>query len=196
MYDFCGNVYEHAELGPFFESDIEWHLDEEEQSVGGEEDPTKRVRRCKTPVLIPDDGVTPGFKGPVESGYMLPCLQSFSPGPKRCPLCGIPLPVDTAEIKVAPGELEPVTVEEREAAEARIRKESKRKAEYLDLVLTARKNNYKTGYSAIVFRSKYGYFPPKGWKEEIEMALGPHVSAHAQEPLYQSTTNRLEAGSL
>lgn len=167
IHDHTGNLFEFQDKGAFFESEIDWQLDGDPIKLS-EEDKSRKVYTCKNAVEISDLGVHPGFRGPVDKGWMLPCLQPFSPGPKQCPNCGIPLVVNTKEIAVEEGELQEITQEMREAAEANIRAESKRKAEYLDLVRLAKQRGYKSGYALVVFRSKFGHFPPKGWKAECE----------------------------
>jgi DNA repair protein RadD len=170
IHDHTGNLFEFQDKGAFFESEIDWQLDGDPIKLS-EEDKARRVYTCKTEVRIPEDGVPPGFTGPVENGWLLPCMQPFSPGPKRCPNCGIPLISNTKEIEVEAGELQEITQEMREAAEAKIRAENKRKAEYLDLVRLAKQKQYRSGYSQIVFKSKYGYWPPQGWKADVEFIL-------------------------
>lgn len=167
VHDHTANLWQFEDKGPYFESEVDWQLDGDPIKLS-EGDKARRVYTCKTPVQIPEAGPLPGFNGPAEGKWMLPCLRPFSPGPKRCPYCGIPLERDTKEIEVEAGELQEITPEMRAAAEEKMRAESKRKAEYLDLVRLAKQKNYKPGYAFIVFKAKFGHPPPKGWKAEVE----------------------------
>lgn len=171
VFDHCNGLMEFQDKGAFFESEIDWQLDGDPIRLS-EADKARRVATCKTPVEIPEMGIPPGFTGPTEGKWLLPCLRPYSPGPQRCPHCGIPIVTNSREIESEEGELREITPEMRVAAEEKLRSESKRKAWYLDLVKTARENNYKPGYPFVVFKSRYGYPPPKGWREEVEMILG------------------------
>lgn len=171
IHDHTSNLWEFQDKGPFFESEVDWQLDGDPIRLS-EAAKARRVQTCKTPVLIPESGIPFGFKGPVEGKYLLPCLRPFSPGPQRCPMCGIPLEITAKKIAVEAGELQEITQEMRAIAEEKLRAESNRKAEYLDLAKTAAVNNYRPGYAGIVFKSRYGYWPPKGWKDEVLMILG------------------------
>jgi len=159
VHDHTGCWFEHADRGPDFESDMP-----------SDEEAVPRLRKCDVPVKIGATGLAPTFRGPVESGYMLCCMDSFKPTANTsfCPLCGIPLISKAREIKQEAGDLQEITPAMRAAAEEKIRAESKRKAEYLDLMRVQKERNYKSAYAATVFRSRYNYWPPKGWKAEIE----------------------------
>jgi len=169
VLDHTGNLYEHEEKGPFFESDIDWQLDGD-PVCAKDGDSAERVRKCDTPVIVPDTGVPAGFTGEMSKNgeYMLCCFGSFPPGPKSCPYCGIPLPTRTQEIEVEEGQLQELTLEDRERMELKIRQESERKAYYLDLVKLQMEKGYRPGYAIVVFKSRFGYFPPRGWKAEVE----------------------------
>lgn len=163
VLDHCGNIYEHAEKGPFFESDIQWALDGEAVVAG---DKAGRVSTCKTPVRVPPAGVPDSFTGPVEDGWLLPCFGGFDPGPKQCPFCGIPLVVTAREIKQAAGELEEVTEAVRQESEGMLRK----KARYFELTEVAAARGYKPGYPAMAFKNEFGFWPAKGWKQQVTEA--------------------------
>lgn len=175
VLDHCGNFYEHEERGSLFESEVDWQLDGDAVKIA-EDDGARRSTKCITPVLVPDAGKPVSFQGQVKRiggrDYMLPCLNPFTPGPRECPYCGIPLERDERPVEVEAGDLEEVTPEMRRAAEDRIRAESVRKAEYLDLVRLAQAKGYKAGYPSVVFKSKHGFWPPKGWKGEVERLVG------------------------
>lgn len=169
--DHCDNVGEHESRGPFFESDIDWQLDGDPVKPT---DSAQRVSQCKRPVAVPDSGVPSWFHGELsrDRKYMLCCYFTFSPGPDRCPRCGIPIETQERKIEVEEGELKELTEEDRERMEAEIRATSERKAFYLDLVKLQVAKNYKSGYAPLVFKSKHGYWPPKGWKAEIDKIIG------------------------
>jgi hypothetical protein len=166
--DHCGNVEEHQDRGPFFESDIDWQLDGD-PCKSTEKDSAQRVSQCKRPVKVPDTGVPEWFRGELsrDRKYMLCCYYTFAPGPDQCPRCGIPLETQERKIEVEAGELKELTPEDRERMELKIRQESERKAYYLDLVKEAKKKNYRDKYAPVVFKSKYGYWPPRGWNAEV-----------------------------
>ncbi len=134
---------------------------------------------------MPDTGVPSWFKGELsrDNKYMLCCYYTFSPGPDRCPRCGIPLETQERKIEVEEGELKELTMEDRERMEAEIRATSERKAFYLDLVKLAKAKGYREGYSGIVFKSKFGHWPPKGWKAEVDRVVsgGPVVAPQEDE---------------
>lgn len=173
--DHCDNFWEHRERGSLFESEVDWQLDGDAVKIA-EDDGARRSTKCITPALVPEMGKPAGFLGSVKriSGedWMLPCFNQFTPGPSECPYCGIPLQKEERPVEVEAGQLEEVTQEEKDAMEAKIRAESVRKAEYLDLVRLAQAKGYKTGYPSVVFKSKHGFWPPKGWKGEVERLVG------------------------
>jgi superfamily II DNA or RNA helicase len=168
VMDHCGGLDEFPEA-PFFESEVDWPLDGDPVCTG-DRDSASRLATCKVPLKVPDSGVPILFHGPVsdDGKWMLPCYRAFKIGPDQCPYCGLPLEPKPRTIEVVAGELTERTAEMKAAEEEKIRKENERKAAYLDLVRMAKMKNYKPQYSSVVFKERFGYWPPKGWKEEVE----------------------------
>lgn len=182
VHDHCGGLYEFIDRGAMFESDIDWQLDGETAVRVASKDEAVSVKTCKVPVRMPFTGVPASFTGPVDGGWLLPCYRAFEAGPVACPYCGLPLEKDKRVIKTEAGELQDFDPATRITTEAQIRTDP-RKADYLDLTIIARNKGWKPGYPAMQFKAKYGYWPSKGWKHDIEQVIGC-----GQPPLERTTT--------
>lgn len=171
VHDHVGNLYEFLEQGPYFESEVDWQLDGDPVRVS-DEDKARRVRTCNVPVVLPDEGPTIGFRGPIENGYMLPCLTPFSPGPQRCPHCGIPIVTKGREIEQEDGELVEITPEVREKSIAQQNHERRMRDRYLELAMTGAKRRkangdpYSLQWPMVQFKNEFRQWPKKEWKME------------------------------
>ena len=147
---------------------MDWQLDGIPGGPG--EKAAQRVSQCKQPLEVPETGVPATFTGELsrDGRYMLCCYFAFPTGPDKCPNCGLPIESQARVVETAAGELQELTEADRAALEAEIRSTSGRKAEYLDLVATGKAKKYKPGYASFMFHQKYGFWPPKGWKAEVE----------------------------
>lgn len=181
VHDHTGNWTEFKDIGPFFESEIDWQLD---GAPPKEKD--KRISTC--------DQAVPGlpstqFTGPYINGVMYPCLKLFDYDPQltECPYCFIPLVKDEraerAAIEEEDGELVVITDDMRAAAEERIRRHSEAKAFYLDMMKKAKTRGYKPGYAFHQFTVKYGRKPERGWKAEVEYVTGKIAGPPPPPPL-------------
>ncbi len=175
VHDHTGNWTEFADIGPFFESDIDWQLD------GAPPKKEKKMSTCDVEVPGPP---AENFTGPYAGGIMIPCLKIWETDKKldECPYCGIPLVpdarADRGEITSEDGDLQVISADMRAELEARIRAHSEEKAEYLRMVKLAHAKGYKPGYPYAAFKAKFGRRPERGWKKEVEFITGKiHVPA-------------------
>lgn len=171
VLDHTGNLYEHEEKGPYFESDIEWQLNGDAVKPK-DDDKAPSIATCKRAVPVPATGVPKSFSGDVHDGYMLCCYSTFRVGPKACPYCGLTLVVEGRKVEVAAGELQEVTADMREKSGKQLAHESKMKARYLELVeigrMSVRRDGqpYSPKWPDVTFRSQFNRWPMKAWKDE------------------------------
>ncbi len=170
VHDHTGNWTEFLDVGPFFESEIDWQLD-----GSPPKDKEKRISTCDDPV----PGMPPTqFTGPYINGVMYPCLKLFDFDPKltECPYCFIPLIRDAraerSAIEEEAGELQIISKDLRAELEERIRQQSERKAAFLDLLKIQKQRNYKPKFAVAAFKEKFGDFPPRAWNKECQYAAG------------------------
>jgi len=170
VLDHTGNLYEHEEQGPYFESDIKWQLNGDGVKKHDEDDPAPRVSTCKRPQPIPDGGVPSWFKGQTTNGYMLCCYLTFKAGPRECPRCGLPIAVDQPDIKVEDGHLEEITEGMKQEAEEKRARIAEHKQKYLEMYLEGVQKKYKSGWASIRYKAEFGQWPARQWKAEaLEM---------------------------
>ena len=162
VLDHVGNTHQHFPYG-MFEDEVPWCLDGE--AIKPSEHKAESVTTCKTPAIV--DGVK-----------RLPCYATFKTGPDCCPYCGIPLVKKARKIEQQDGELKEVSFEQRE------RNQQTMRAVYLALRKTQVERNYKPKYAAVVFKSKYGHWPPRSWDLDAVVAKPePEYSPDMEEAL-------------
>ena len=169
VHDHTANWTEFADIGPFFESEIDWQLD------GSPPKKEKKMSTCDVEVPGPP---TKNFTGPYLNDIMIPCMKIWETDPdlEECPFCGIPLipeeRSERGEITSEDGELQTITPEMRAHLEAQIKAHSEEKAEYLRLVKLACARGYKPGYPYAAFLARFGHRPERGWKKKLSSSQG------------------------
>lgn len=170
VHDHTGNWTEFLDIGPFFESEIDWQLD-------GSPPKKKETRISSCDVAVPGERAEL-FTGPYLNGTMYPCLKlfPFEPALTECPYCFIPLIKDPrAErggIESEDGELQTITKDVRAELEKNIREQSERKAAYLDLLKLQKARGYKPKYAVAKYLEKFGDWPPRAWNKECRYVAG------------------------
>ena len=86
------------------------------------------------------------------------CYATFKPGPTQCPYCNALLEKQVKEIQVVEAEL--TEVKQKIETDPRVVK-----AIYDALVRKAQERGYKSNYPEVVFKHRFGYWPPRSWKQ-------------------------------
>lgn len=87
------------------------------------------------------------------------CYATFRAGPRACPYCGAEMKVTPRKVEVEAGELKEVTGIGGGAPAPR----TEHRPTYEALKRTAAIKGRKSVWAGFVFKSKYGYWPPKAW---------------------------------
>jgi hypothetical protein len=92
-----------------------------------------------------------------------PCYATFRAGPELCPYCQLPLRKNVRKVEVEAGELQEIT-RAPESLETRTRNERIMRSVYEALKRKQEEKGWKPKYASVVFKQKYGVWPPRQWQ--------------------------------